>query len=176
VSDHAEERTRLLHGPYAAPACRVGDVLTCERYGESVVAEMSAGSIPWPVCRAPGRPRLILCGDLARAVRVESEAAVAHWWGVDKATVCKWRRVLGVPKSNAGSRRLYARGMRKNMTPAVRTVAGKRPWLPEEDALLGTMTDREVARRLGRTKAAVTARRERKGIPPVARRREPSAR
>jgi hypothetical protein len=77
VSDHAEERTRLLHGPYVAPSCGVGDVLICERYGESVVAEMSVGRIPWPVCRAPGRPRLVLCGDLASAVRVESETAAA---------------------------------------------------------------------------------------------------
>ncbi len=167
MSDHARERTRLLHGPYAAPTCRVGDRLLCERYGESVVAEMSAGRIPWPICRAPGRPRLILCGDLARAGRVESEAAVAHWWGVDKATVCKWRRALGVPKSNAGSRRLYANGMRRSITPAMRAAAGKRPWLLEEDALLGTLPDRELALRLGRTKAAVTARRERKRIPPA---------
>jgi hypothetical protein len=86
VSDHDAERTRLLHGPYAAPPCRVGDVLTCERYGGSRVAEMSSGRIPWPVCRAPGRPRRILCSDLARAVRVESEAAVAHWWGVTNQT------------------------------------------------------------------------------------------
>jgi hypothetical protein len=80
------ERTPLLYGPYAAPPCRVGGRLLCERYGESVVAEMSSGRIPWPVCRAPGRPRLILCGDLARAVRVESEAAVAYWWGVANQT------------------------------------------------------------------------------------------
>jgi hypothetical protein len=91
-----DDRLKLLHGPYAAPPCRAGDTLRCERYGESVVAEMSAGPIPWPVCRAPGRPRLILCGDLARAVCLESEAAVAHWWGVDKATVWKWLNCVGV--------------------------------------------------------------------------------
>src|SRR5262249_16649297 len=59
-------RPRLLSAPYGAPPCGVGDRLVCERDGESVVAEMSGGPIPWPVCRAPGRPRLILCGDLAR--------------------------------------------------------------------------------------------------------------
>jgi len=58
-----DDRTRLLFGPYAAPPCLVGDRLVCERYGESVVAEMSGGPIPWPVCRAPGRPCLILSGD-----------------------------------------------------------------------------------------------------------------
>ena len=62
-----DDRTRHLFSPYAAPPCRVGDRLVCERYGESIVAEMSGGPIPWPVCRAPGRPRLILCGDLAHA-------------------------------------------------------------------------------------------------------------
>jgi hypothetical protein len=53
---HAEERTRLLHGPYAAPPCRVSDVLTCERYGESRVEEMSAGRIPCPSAAPPAGP------------------------------------------------------------------------------------------------------------------------
>jgi hypothetical protein len=67
---------------------------------------------------------------------------------VDASTVCKWRRVLAVPKSNTGSWRLYANGMRQSITPAMRAAAGKRPWTPKEDALLGTMIDREAARRL----------------------------
>lgn len=41
-------------------------------------------------------------------------------------------------------------------------------WTPEEDALLGTMTDRHVARVLGRATNAVATRRSRLGIPPAA--------
>jgi hypothetical protein len=41
---------------------------------------------------------------------------------------------------------------------AMQTAAG-RPWTPEEDALLGTMPDPEVARRTGRTPGAVQGRR-----------------
>jgi len=132
---------------------------------------MSGGPIPWPVCRAPGGRRLILCGDLARAVRCESEAAVAYWWGIDVTTVWKWRRCLGVPKSNAGSRRLYADGMRWKVGPEVRRAAGRAPWRPEEDPRLRTVPDREAAW-LGRTRAAVTARRERLGVAPFRGERE----
>jgi len=35
---------------------------------------------------------------------------------------------------------------------------------PEEDALLGTMTDREVAKRIGREESAVSARRYRVNV------------
>ena len=39
-------------------------------------------------------------------------------------------------------------------------------WTPEEDALLGTMPDKKLARRLKRTYDAVAVRRLNKGIPP----------
>ena len=38
-------------------------------------------------------------------------------------------------------------------------------WLPEEDALLGTMPDAEVAKVIGRNQLAVLKRRRRLGIP-----------
>ncbi|HVS39170.1 MAG TPA: hypothetical protein VMS17_26670 [Gemmataceae bacterium] len=37
--------------------------------------------------------------------------------------------------------------------------AAGRPWEPEEDAVLGTMADEEVAQRTGRTPQAVKCRR-----------------
>jgi hypothetical protein len=55
-----------------------------------------------------GRP-LILCGDLARAVKIESSLAVAHHFGLSTATVKVWRKALGVPRENEGSRRLWGR-------------------------------------------------------------------
>ena len=33
----------------------------------------------WPYSKGRGKHRLIVCGDLARAVRQESELAVAYW-------------------------------------------------------------------------------------------------
>ena len=51
----------------------------------------------------------------------------------------------GVPKSNEGSVRLYAAGMRRKVNDAVRRQAGKAPWTAEEGALLGTLSRRARA-------------------------------
>jgi hypothetical protein len=45
-----------------------------------------------------------------------------------------------------------------------RPPAAGRPWTPEEDALLGTMPDPEVARRTGCTPGAIQWRRAALGI------------
>jgi hypothetical protein len=45
-----------------------------------------------------------------------------------------------------------------------RIIPASKPWLPEDDALLGTISDQEVARRLGRSATSVKARRARQGI------------
>jgi hypothetical protein len=101
------KRFKLYHGPYRAPKCRVGDWLACEYRGREVkVRGISDARIHWPTVRKTGRLCLIVCGDLARAVQVESERAVARHWGVRAETVSKWRRALDVPKWNEGSRRL----------------------------------------------------------------------
>ena len=101
------ESLRLLHGPYDTPAVRIGDRLDCEFRGrEVVVGGLSDGLILWPTVRMKGRRSLVVCGDLARAVRSESVVAVAHQWGVACCTVTKWRRALGVEPMNEGSLRL----------------------------------------------------------------------
>jgi hypothetical protein len=44
---------------------------------------------------------------MARAVRTESAAAVRFWWGVSVGVVWRWRRALGVTRTNnPGSVRL----------------------------------------------------------------------
>ena len=43
---------------------------------------------------------------------------------------------------------------------------GQRPWMPADDALLGTGTDNAIAVRIGRTRGAVKARRFALGIEP----------
>jgi hypothetical protein len=47
-------------------------------------------------------------GGLARAVRRESNHAVAHRFGVGTPSVARWRAALGVAGLNAGSARLRA--------------------------------------------------------------------
>jgi hypothetical protein len=100
------DNCRLLHGPYRPPAGGLGKRLRCCIRGRMVVKRMSAGPIPWPqtiVCHVRA---FILCGDLVRAVRRESEVAVAYWWGVNWQTVWAWRKALGVAATTEGTSRL----------------------------------------------------------------------
>lgn len=102
------ERFKLLHGPYAPPALRRGDTVECEYRGcEVKVGGLTDGRIPWPRLLKNGKPALIVCGDLARAVRSESELAISYWWGVSVTTIWKWRQALDVPRMNEGTGRLY---------------------------------------------------------------------
>jgi hypothetical protein len=104
-----DDRVKLLRGPYRAPRLRVGDHAACRLRGEVVVTSWTDAPIPWPRCRAfgthGGGSGLLLAGDLVKAVRQESAAAVMHWWGVTSGVVWRWRKALGV-KTNEGSRRL----------------------------------------------------------------------
>jgi len=101
------ERFKLLYGPYVAPKCALGDKLPCEYRGREVTVKgMSAAPIQWPSTRRNGHASPILCGDLIRAVRTESQIAVAHHLGVSNATAWKWRRALSVRRLTNGSRRL----------------------------------------------------------------------
>jgi hypothetical protein len=77
-----QESLRLVHGPYSTPAVRVGARMDGEFRGrEVVVGGFSDGLIQWPTVKMKGRRSLVVFGDLARAVRVESAVAVAHHWG-----------------------------------------------------------------------------------------------
>ncbi len=106
------DRYRLISGPYASPAWQRGRIVLCEyRDCDVRVTGWHHGPIPWPVGRRAesrgGGAGLIIADDLARAVRTESEIAVAHWWGVSPVTVYHWRRAIGVPAVNDGTARLY---------------------------------------------------------------------
>jgi hypothetical protein len=101
-----QTRTQLLFGPYRAPKCRIGGWLTCRNVGRTKVVAISDTPIPWPMTRRAnggGRPFLILCGDLVRAIQRESATAVCHHWGVTPQTVTVWRKLLGVEKNNEGT-------------------------------------------------------------------------
>jgi len=75
-----EQRFNLLFGPYHPPKTRRGKFLFCEMRGTVKVGDYSDGPIPWPV-KWGTRNSLILCGDLVRAVQVESAQGVAHRLG-----------------------------------------------------------------------------------------------
>lgn len=123
---NVRERYKLLHGPYAPPRCRVGRKLFCEIRGWVAVAGMSGGGIPWPMCRVGrhGRARaFILCRDLAKAVRHESNQAVCCWFGVTPQTVKVWRKALDVPPNNEGTQRLNRDWMPWRLTEEERRKA-----------------------------------------------------
>jgi hypothetical protein len=71
------DRFRLL-GKYRTPRVQIGRVVRCEIRGEVEVVGFTTGPIPWPKCKTGSRPAIIVYGALARAVRRESEQAVAR--------------------------------------------------------------------------------------------------
>jgi hypothetical protein len=98
------DRFRLRFGPYRTPRCRVGQRVRCLARGEVTVHALTDAPIPWPVGKRGHALSLVLCGDLARAVRRESEIAVAHWWGVNRQAVWKWWKSLGVTRTEGTAR------------------------------------------------------------------------
>jgi hypothetical protein len=103
------ERVKLLYGPYHPPRFRLGGFLRCTVRGKVTVRRISAGRIAWPQTLLYNRPAFIICGDLVRALRRESPLAICHWWGVSPGTVSRWRRAIGVPEFNDGTRKLRSR-------------------------------------------------------------------
>jgi hypothetical protein len=185
---------RLLHGPYEPPALRKGDRTAClYRDADVVVTAWSDGRISWPRCRAIGHrggSGLLVDAELARGIRSESEAALMYWWGVANSSVWLWRQALGVGREGSeGSCRL-CQAVREQATAKIRgkplspeqverrrrtahelnlgrflDPAHGEGWTAEELALLGTVADAEVARRIGRTYEAVRQKREELRIP-----------
>lgn len=96
----------LLTGPYQAPDCHVDGWLDDEIHGRVQVGGWTHAPLSWPRRKKTGKHSPILCGDLVRAVQMESVEAICHWWGVGPTTVWKWRQALGVPQVNAGSLKL----------------------------------------------------------------------
>src|SRR5438874_144997 len=102
------DRFRLL-GTCRTPRVRLGAVVVCEaRDCDLIVVEISNGRIPWLVGRRKGQSgkSLIVFGDLAKAVRTESNQAVCYWFGITPQTVSKWRKALSVGLTNPGTHRL----------------------------------------------------------------------
>lgn len=190
MSRHKRYRdTALIGGPYRPPRTKVGDLIYCERHGESVVA-CYTDLLRWPCAMLYGQRAPLLCGELCDAVRTESVLAICHWWQVSRRIVNLWRRCLGVGRMNPGSRRLrqlqtFSPAERRRGTvalrkPAVRAkqsdrtqrrwdrdgaIGDTRRWTPAELRLLGRLPDAQVAKRIGRTRVAVSHRRIELRIP-----------
>jgi hypothetical protein len=127
--------------------------------------------------------------ELARAIRHESVVAIRFWWGVGAEVLKKWRRALGVTRTNnEGSRRriraaseLGAAKQRGKPLPPEQVERRRRMahelclwrflrpgyhgpwWTAAEVALLGRLPDEEVAQRTGRSANAVRHKREELG-------------
>lgn len=171
------EQVRLLFGPYKAPCLQRGDRAFCQvRDYAVVILSWSDGPISWPRCRPLNPPRqgtgLLIEDELARAIRHESAAAVAHWWGVHLSTVLNWRKALGVTrKNNEGTHRLVLGTITKTLEARFGDKPGRRGsspfpargrpavWTPEEIVLLGALPDAEVAQKTGRSPSAVAKKR-----------------
>jgi hypothetical protein len=98
------DRFRLRFGPYRTPRFQYGKTVWCEVRGEVRIVGLSDALIPWTMGRkGNGRPALVVYGDLAKAVRRESNLAVAHHWGVTGQTVTRWRKALDVDPINEGT-------------------------------------------------------------------------
>jgi hypothetical protein len=194
---NARDRVKLLFGPYQAPPLRRGDRATCLlRDCTVVVTGWSAGRIAWPRCRPldnyrGGGSGLLLDEELARAVRHESVVAVMYWWGASSGAVQRWRRVLGVGRTdNEGTRRLMRdaaerggeaarergvtdeecdersrRALRLNLAQYLWTGYHGPRWTPAQLRLLGKYPDEVVAAKVGRTAGAVRSKRTSLGIP-----------
>jgi len=100
------DRFQLLD-KYKTPRFRFGQSVMDEVRGVVTTVMLSGAPIPWPVGKRGRQVALVHYGDLVRAVFMESNQAVAYWWGVTPQTVTKWRKALGAKRSNPGSHRLW---------------------------------------------------------------------
>ena len=106
--------------------------------------------IPWPRKLKTGKPALIVTDDLARAIRAESEVAVAHHWGVCVVTVWKWRKSLGVGRMTEGTESLYRDYLPKKLPEWVAADGREKAATPENyrrmsDARRGVPADPATA-------------------------------
>jgi hypothetical protein len=104
----------LIRGPYAAPACEIGASLKCEIRGRVNVRGLTDAPIPWPwtydTLSGRGRtsvPTLVVCGDLATAIRTESIQALMHHFGISRKTAYRLRKALGVGRFTPGTTELW---------------------------------------------------------------------
>ncbi len=184
-----------LSGTYTPPAVKIGDRVTCLfRDCECKVTSISCAPIPWPRVQPTehiGGSGLWVCDELVNAIKTESATALKHHFGVSAGVVWRWRREFGVGghATTKGSKRairaaaqLGANAIKaKEWTEAeldakaatakriglkpVRWTPERGGWTAEQAALLGTDHDEVIAKKLGRSRSAVTTQRVQRKIP-----------
>ncbi|MEN6367728.1 MAG: hypothetical protein ABFC88_13030 [Thermoguttaceae bacterium] len=92
-------------GPYVAPKIAKGATVHDEYVGDVECIGITDAPIAWPAYAAKtGRresPMPILTGALVRAVCEEEELVVAHYWGVTRHMVNRWKcAIAGATDSN----------------------------------------------------------------------------
>ncbi|QJX00042.1 hypothetical protein [Frigoriglobus tundricola] len=162
---------------------------------DCTVTTLSAARIPWPRVQPRGEQGgsgLWVNADLVRAIRTESATALKHWFGVSTGVVWKWRKAFGVGgrATTKGSTRAIraaaerggaavkakewtdeelgrraALSKRLGLRPPPRWTPGRGGWTKKELALLGTDHDEAIAKKIGRTRGAVTSKRVQRKIP-----------
>jgi hypothetical protein len=172
LSAEDQDRLRLLYGPYYPPRTRRGAHLFCELRGTIRVGGYSDAPIPWPYAWRTGYRSLLLCGDLVRAVRLESEQAVAHHWKVSRHTVGKWRQALDVEVFTPGTWRVVMRAVRLAGTPEARekisaAMWGKPAnWSPALRARILALAKRPKSEAFKRKMSRIMRRKHALGLPP----------
>jgi transposase-like protein len=168
-----------------------GDRVECQyRRALCVVTSWSDAPVPWPRVRgleSRGGSGLLVNEELARAIKTESAAALAYWFGVSANVAWKWRQAFGVsgtattPGSAKAHREVCKAAAEVNKTrertdeelDALAEAARRRNqaryfrlrwrpanggWTKKELALLGTDDNEAVAKKLGRTLTVVGCR------------------
>jgi hypothetical protein len=98
----------------------------------------------------PRRPNIEWTDEMLALLGADSDAAVARELGVHVASVARKRRELGIPAFHAPRHDNFRRF----------------PWRPEHMALLGKVSDGELAKRLRTTRTTVRYKRQQLGVPP----------
>jgi hypothetical protein len=162
-----QREEKLLFGPYRPPSVKPGDRVLCLfRDRDVIITGFTSARLSWPICR-PAEPPwgglgIFVDEELVRAICSESVLALRYWWGVGRSTPQRWRGAFGIGRMDSeGSRVLIlgaiqatAEARKEEGDPAHRGV-----WTPEEEALLGVISDRQVAKATGRTLYSVAAKR-----------------
>jgi hypothetical protein len=107
------ERFRLRYGHYRTPRFRYGKIVQDARKGKVKIVGLSDAPIPWPIGLKYASRSPVLYGAQIKAVRLESNQAVARAWGVSGQTVTAWRKALNVPVTTVGTRALRSAHFRE---------------------------------------------------------------
>lgn len=111
---------------YKTPRVKPGQTVACLIRGEVEIDGLTEGvPVPWPYVEVTAEKRSYpLFGALVKAVKAESVNEVSRLWGVGRKQVYRWRRALGVPRFNAGTRALWVELASSRLSPEARKKGG----------------------------------------------------